>query len=50
MEFTGAERPAADALAGLLASLGLQRGDRVALLADNQPEWGIAYLAIVGHG
>ena len=51
VEFTGsAAARRADALAGLLASLGLQHGDRVALLADNQPEWGIAYLAIVGHG
>ena len=50
-EFTGGEvARRADALAGLLASLGLQHGDRVALLADNQPEWGVAYLAIVGHG
>lgn len=51
VEFTGgAVARRADALAGLLASLGLQRGDRVALLADNQPEWGVAYLAIVGQG
>ena len=51
VEFTGSEAARrADALAGLLASLGLQHGDRVALLAANQPEWGIAYLAIVGHG
>ncbi len=51
VEYTGGEAARrADALAGLLASLGLQQGDRVALLADNQPEWGIAYLAIVGHG
>ena len=51
VEFTGGEAARrADALAGLLASLGLQSGDRVALLADNQPEWGVAYLAIVGHG
>ena len=51
VEYTGGETARrADALAGLLSSLGLQRGDRVALLADNQPEWGIAYLAIVGHG
>ncbi len=51
VEFTGGEvARRADALAGLLASLGLRTGDRVALLADNQPEWGIAYLAIVGHG
>ncbi len=51
VEFTGSEAARrADALAGLLASLGLQHGDRVALLAANQPEWGVAYLAIVGHG
>ncbi len=51
VEFSGGETARrADALAGLLASLGLQHGDRVALLADNMPEWGIAYLAIVGHG
>ena len=40
----------AAALGALLASLGVQPGDRVGLLSDNQPEWGMAYLSIVGHG
>ncbi len=35
--------------AGLLA-LGVGPGDRVVLLAENRPEWGIAYLGIVTLG
>ena len=51
VEYTGGETAGqADALSGMFFQLGLQHGDRIALLADNQPEWGIAYLAIVGHG
>ena len=53
VEYTGREAAAAPGRCrcpSLLASLGLQHGDRVALLADNQPEWGIAYMAIVGQG
>src|SRR5262249_31406097 len=30
--------------------LGLHKGDRVLLYAENQPEWGIAYLAVVSLG
>ena len=51
VEYTGREIASqADALSGMFYQLGLQHGDRIGLLADNQPEWGIAYLAIVGHG
>lgn len=38
------------ALAGHLARDGVQKGDRVAILAENSPPWGIAYLAIVRLG
>jgi long-chain acyl-CoA synthetase len=34
----------------LLSSRGVRPGDRVALLADNRPEWGIAYLAVTTMG
>jgi long-chain acyl-CoA synthetase len=37
-------------LAGGLASLGVGRGDRVALVAENRPEWVIADLAIMSAG
>jgi long-chain acyl-CoA synthetase len=37
-------------LQSLLAELGVQKGDRVALLSENRPEWPIAYLAITALG
>jgi len=43
----------ADAVARLargLAALGIERGDRVALVAENRPEWVIADLAIMSAG
>ncbi len=36
----------ADRLAGRLTANGIQAGDRVAIVAENQPNWGVAYLAI----
>jgi long-chain acyl-CoA synthetase len=51
VEFTCGEVAQRAAVLGThLASLGVQPGDRVGLLSDNQPEWGMAYLSIVGHG
>jgi long-chain acyl-CoA synthetase len=38
------------ALASFLLSLGLARGDRVAIWSENRPEWGAAYMAIVAAG
>jgi long-chain acyl-CoA synthetase len=46
-------REAAAQIEGLargLRSLGLQRGDRVALVSENRPEWMIADLAIISAG
>jgi long-chain acyl-CoA synthetase len=40
----------ARALAGLLAANGIVPGDRVALLSENTPNWGIAYFAIASMG
>ncbi len=37
-------------LSGLLAGKGIQKGDRVALLSQNMPNWGVAYLAITSMG
>ncbi|MFA4843911.1 MAG: AMP-binding protein [Candidatus Margulisiibacteriota bacterium] len=37
-------------LQSLLAELGVNKGDRVALLSENRPEWPIAYLAITALG
>lgn len=36
--------------AALLARQGVGKGDRVALLSENRPEWGIAYFAITAMG
>lgn len=35
---------------GLLVTLGIERGDRVAILGENSPAWGIAYFSIVCMG
>jgi len=46
-------REVADQVARLargLRSLGVERGDRVALIAENRPEWVIADLAILAAG
>lgn len=37
-------------LAAALSARGLNRGDRVAILAENSPPWGVAYLAITRCG
>ena len=34
----------------LLTELGVQKGDRVAILSQNMPNWGVAYLAITTMG
>ena len=36
-----------EAFAFGLASLGLRRGDRVAIISENRPEWVVSYLAII---
>ena len=39
--------------AGLIAklkSLGISKGDKVAILSENRPEWPISYLAVTGMG
>jgi len=41
---------ATTALAGHLAALGIQKGDRVALAMRNLPEWPVAFFAIVSLG
>ncbi len=37
-------------LAGYLDVLGIKKGDKVALLGENSPEWGISYLGILCTG
>src|SRR5512147_515198 len=39
-----------DAARARLTALGVAPGDRVAILSENRPEWGIAYFAILAHG
>ena len=38
------------AVVAMLEKMGLQQGDRLALLSANMPNWGIAYFAIVSMG
>lgn len=40
----------ADALGRRLLALGMARGERVALLSENRPEWCISYLAVAAAG
>lgn len=40
----------AGSLQAILLSQGIGKGDRVALLSQNMPRWGVAYLAITGMG
>ncbi len=37
-------------IAGLLFSLGLKKGDKVALLGHNMPNWVVAYFSVVSNG
>jgi long-chain acyl-CoA synthetase len=37
-------------IAALLGLLGIRKGDRVALLSENRPEWGLAYFGISRAG
>jgi len=37
-------------VAALLKERGIKKGDRVAILADNSPQWGLAYFGIVRLG
>jgi long-chain acyl-CoA synthetase len=37
-------------IAALIALLGVAKGDRVALLSENRPEWGLAYFGISRSG
>ena len=39
-----------DRMTELLFSLGLKKGDKVALLSHNMPNWVIAYFAVVSNG
>jgi len=42
--------PLAAAFADRLEAAGLKRGDRVVLLSENRPEWGVAYLGATAAG
>lgn len=37
-------------LSGLLLTIGIKKGDRVALIGENSPNWGMAYLSITTIG
>lgn len=39
-----------DSLIKKLTALGVQKGDRVALLSQNMPNWGVSYLAVTSMG
>jgi len=37
-------------VSGMLSTLGVGKGDKVALIGENSPNWGMAYLAITSMG
>lgn len=39
-----------DGMVELLSNAGLERGDKVAILSSNMPNWGVSYFSIVGSG
>jgi len=39
-----------NSVASSLVQQGIEKGDRVAILSENRPEWMIAYLAVVACG
>ena len=42
--------PTSDQIAAFLADRGIVHGDRVAILSENSPHWGVAYLAVTSMG
>jgi len=40
----------ATGLIAQLKNLGIQKGDKIAILSENRPEWGISYLAVTAMG
>ena len=42
--------PRSRRIAALLGLLGVRKGDRVAILSENRPEWGLAYLGVSRTG
>lgn len=46
----GKLKASAAAFRGYLKRTGIQRGDRVALLSENRPHWGMVYLAVTSYG
>ncbi|HEV8324807.1 MAG TPA: AMP-binding protein [Myxococcota bacterium] len=50
-KFTYAEvRAAAERVAGFLRARGVKAGDRVLLVSENRPEWGISYFGVLAAG
>jgi len=43
-------RQMVDSMATFLISLGINKGDRIAIVGESQPNWGVAYLAIISAG
>ena len=37
-------------VSGMLLALGVEKGDRIAILGENSPNWGISYFAITTIG
>ncbi len=40
----------AQRITGKLSAMGFQKGNKIALFSENQPNWGIAYFGIIGAG
>ena len=43
-------KEACDRLSGVLATFGINASDKIAILSENQPNWGVAFFAITSYG
>ena len=43
-------KEACDRLSGVLATFGINASDKIAILSENQPNWGVAFFAITSFG
>ena len=43
-------KEACDRISGVLATFGINASDKIAILSENMPNWGVAFFAITSNG